>query len=611
MNTVKILDEIREVQREADDYKVTAVGLLEGLKRVQQIPSEEGISFYDNKWTLIDNKSNRKITFDFEVIHYVYRDIAKGMVFKYRFIDELKVGTVQGKYFTLKKVIDRLVEAKIYDVSHINGRDLEIIFEEMSNESFSYRDRYRRSIIEVIEFIQFNYPQVDYKELIRQISKIRFTQELKTEKEEGKTPNIPQDIFNATIKYAIEDLNNNKLTIEEKRYAAALLLLSQTGIRIGELRELEENKVFSTKIFEEQKGVDYLEYKSPKSNKERSTTFLTEIGRVAYEQLNKAKMGDSKYLFGGGRTKLTSTNTMRDNIMKFYIRHAKELNCLNRRDGEKEGLRSIEVTQDNSIDSFYWSKKLKQGLNIGDVIYYPNPHQFRVAVCSELVKKGINIDWVRKHMNHLEAEMTLGYVRRDEEDKKEKEMAREILKEVIRGDVRLLGKDREPLMDKIEEFINQNNYSVSRDLEKIVEELAGKVPIRQKSSGYCIKSSFGRKCTHDGFNDEIYCAFGICPNHFITYKMINVTYQSFSELKTTIQYNIDAGFKAQATIELNKLRRVVEEALLPELEEIKIEISKRGGVELINKNIELKFYIENVDMLIKEVTDWKNKQVLI
>lgn len=210
-------------------------------------------------------------------------------------------------------------------------------------------------------------------------------------------------------------------------------------------------------------------------------------------------------------------------------------------------------------------------------------------------------------MNHLESDMTLGYYRRTEKEKKEKEFAKDILGKVIKQDIKLIGKDRDILMNKINEFIEENNYNVKTDLDQIIESLANKIPIREKNFGYCIKSSFGRKCSIDGLTNESYCAFGICPNHFITWQMIDITYTRFKRLQKTIDYNINNGFTAQASIECNKMKRVIEEALLLEIEDLQNEIRINGKEKTIISNKEIEYFINNIDDIVKEVEEWQKK----
>lgn len=603
----------KEVQFEyVDNDFSTGVNLISTLKATNKLPFvDSNIKFSDSIWDLKsfnlvnNNIAGRKYILDFDNINYFYRDVIKALIVKYAIIDKLDIKTVNGKFIYIKKFISYLEENKIYDFSYI---DLHLVkeFLKLKSDKYSYIDRMRIEICGMLKFIETNFEDINYDEIYNYFNKNKLTKELKLEKENSRTPAIPSDMYNEIIVCALNKLKSDESEVKEKKIAAAILILSQTGIRISELCLLKTNSITKVSIFNDKNEIYYLNYCSPKSKKERTKTFLTDIGKQAYDYLTLINNKKDDFLLLMENEEPYYYEAIKYEMFLFYAKNKDQINCVNRKDGKKEGLSYVEY-KDLRKTNYYIPNSHINNFSKGDIIYFPRPHQYRVNVCTNLINKGINIDWVREHMNHLESDMTLGYYRRTEKEKKEKEFAKDILGKVIKQDIKLIGKDRDILMNKINEFIEENNYNVKTDLDQIIESLANKIPIREKNFGYCIKSSFGRKCSIDGLTNESYCAFGICPNHFITWQMIDITYTRFKRLQKTIDYNINNGFTAQASIECNKMKRVIEEALLLEIEDLQNEIRINGKEKTIISNKEIEYFINNIDDIVKEVEEWQKK----
>lgn len=573
--------------------------------------SDATIRFSDDIWEIHTinqiNLAKTKGKINFEYIHYEYRDIVKGVIYKYLVIDELAANTIEGKFRLIKGFVNYLTSLRIFNVKTITLRDILKFFDEMEEMSAHHRQAYKTTIIDLLQFIEVNnlVDSNQYIDIYKYFNKNKATLELKIEKENGKTPEVPIDFFNKLVSCASSILENSSARFQEKQEACVIIFLSQIGLRVGEVKLLQKNSMYSIYIFNESEKVYYLNYVSPKAKKKKAKTFMTNLAKKAYDYMNTNSNQASKYLFTNNNGTMCTENQLRHLVLLFCVRNYKYLGCLNRVIDKSEGLCVLKY-KDLKKPSVYVCDDLLGEFKKEDYLVYPSPHQFRVSVCNWLIRSGKSIDWIREHMNHLDYETTLHYSRRQEKDKKEKEIAATLLKEVIKKDVKLIGKDSGILVTKIDEFIKNNKYNVSTDLDEIVKKLQGKIPIRQKESGYCIKSSFGRKCTHDGYSQDIYCAFGVCPNHFTTYKMVDISYKAFNDLKRTIKYNIENKFLSQANMELNKLKRVINEALEPEFEELKNEIDKMGVEHIASNNPNLKEIVQNYDIILKEVNKWKD-----
>ena len=206
---------------------------------------------------------------------------------------------------------------------------------------------------------------------------------------------------------------------------------------------------------------------------------------------------------------------------------------------------------------------------------YPSNHQFRVHVCTELYNKGVPLKYIQKFMAHLSSDMEGYYVRPTKKDPQEDmNFSLTTLEKIVTGEIKPLGGDS-GLSEKIQEFIEANKYNVKTDLKEICNELAQKIPIRQKTGGVCIKSSMLRECSKDAKTNEFYCAYGVCPNIFHFYYMADVSYRQTKELAETITINRERGLLKQVQKELNMLNTILHSKLLPELDELKSVISEK------------------------------------
>lgn len=594
---------------------VTTSNMLTTLKRIDMLPLKNNdVRFSNNIWNLsfIDKFNEKKYSgeFDFSKINYSYRDTVKCLIFKYIALENIAISTITAKYSKACNFIEFLSNKKIYS-GRLITLNLIIEFLDTIIGLETYKNSYKSVIVELLKLIESNDEDISYSNIFRNFKQNRKTKELKEEKEAGKIPEIPPEIFSTAISCAIKDLDNPQCNKDEKIQAAIILILSQTGIRIGELRLLKYNSIEEFKIFEDDEPIYNLNYTCPKSKKKDAKSFLTGIGVKAYKYLNSFAKDDKtkEYIFtDAAGENLWCSHNLSVKIFKFFATHREELNCLNRKKDDVKGFSFVPFHKTTKT-GLYLTNECRKGLNEKDIICYPTAHQFRVSVCNNLLRQGINIDWVREHMNHLNAEITNHYIRSEGQSAKNKEFAKSVLKSVIQDDYRLLGKDKDILMNKINEFIKNNNFNIKEDIDAIIEQLACKIPIRQKGSGYCIKSAFGRKCTHDGFTDSVYCAFGLCPNHFVIYKMIDITYKNFKDLQQTIKYNINNGFQAQASIELNKLKRVINEGLIEEIKELKYEIIQKGKENIIKEEPNLTYFIDNVEYVQSEVEKWKDIKI--
>ena len=289
-------------------------------------------------------------------------------------------------------------------------------------------------------------------------------------------------------------------------------------------------------------------------------------------------------------------------LYRFSLKHRNKLNNINNKNLES----LAQITIQSLVKNYSYSKSSYEGLNLTDVISVPRAHQFRVHLCTQLYRKGVPLAIIQKHMTHLTSDMQDYYIRKEDDSKKELEYSKSVLKTVLKDEASLIGGNKDALMKKINQFIDKGKFNVEKDIDTIVDSLSKKIPIKEKLGGICIKSGPKRDCSKDAMTDEFYCAYGICPNHFHLYTMIDITYSRYTNLIKTMNFNKEKGFLRQSEKEKFKLICVVRDSLIPELKELLKEIAKHGAETITVKHPNLEYFVTNFDTVYKEVSQWLN-----
>lgn len=121
---------------------------------------EGDIKFSDDLWNVGKmnklNLNKDKLEINFDLINYHYKDIAKGLIFKYIVLDNLSISRIKGKWTMLKRFTNYLNQKKIYDYSTI---DLKLVVDFIGSikGSFSYIDMFRNITLEFLKFVETNF----------------------------------------------------------------------------------------------------------------------------------------------------------------------------------------------------------------------------------------------------------------------------------------------------------------------------------------------------------------------------------------------------------------------------------------------------------------------
>lgn len=588
---------------------------------IEKLPlKNETIYFNDDIWKFETqsqvNQSKGVYMYDFNVFPFYIKPYVKKLVLNYIFVRKLRFQTLKHKFLEIKKFQVFLNQHSVMDLRYLTPSILEGFIQHTERR---VGERTKEKIFSAIKdlFKEYEkYNDISMSDLYYLLDNNLDKRLIKAETIESKTPLIPNHIFNAIINTAFEEVTDESNPAEYRVEAGMVLLLSQIGMRLGELTLLEADKKHTVSILDETESISYLEFKTYKTVKgdrfKWAQSFLTEQAEIAYDivcELTRTAREEhgSNYLFNSyfGRNKPINKHfhpaTIYQKIYRFVIRNKERIPCINLSEEESKGFnrKKVSVARKNYTEGTSDFQNLVD-LNDEDYICVPNAHQYRVTVCTKLYEQGVNIDWIREHMNHISMDMTLHYIREQEQEQQRFQQIRETIRHFMEEENNDDSNDLKPLYKQIDRFINRNNFRTNVDVESIIEDLNGNAPLREKEQGYCTKTNFGRSCPK---NEEVDIP-EFNPNHLVHFEFVDITYNRYLKIKDVICYNRDNNFKVEVEREEKRLGRLIENYLLPELNELEKEMSNREVKELTEEYPHLEEIISNFEDIYKEVERW-------
>ena len=427
-------------------------------------------------------------------------------------------------------------------------------------------------------------------------------------KEKHKLPDIPKEYFDELLDSALKVCNSdNEEDISYHGIANLLIILSQTGLRIGEVCALKKDCLSNIMVAEKQSF--FLTY--PTWKRETGTRiykecriFVTDVAREAIERLLNEFREDrdtigTDYLYVDKEiTESLDRYPIQPDIASkrlkklYYHMGCNYMQTINLPDDVYP-----ELSRSLAVSVFGISKKY-----LNKTIVHPVTEQYRVHVCTELYRKGVSMEYIQEFMGHLSKQMLGYYIRPKENVQESPEFAHKIIAQIVKGEVEPLGGDGK-LMESIEKFIKDNHFNIFTDLDNVVESLAKKVPIRQKVGGVCIQNRLV-ECRKDSVTSEFYCAYNVCPNIYHFYYMAHITYKQAKDLEKSSSLNSLNGFVRQAEKELNMLRTLSKEKLIPELESLKRYLEKTSESVILREYPELTEIVAHYDSILEEARKW-------
>lgn len=532
-------------------------------------------------------------------------------------------GSNKGRFSEIKRLMEYMSRQNKNIIDELSVDDYKAFYEER-NVKYTTMVKSRRHIKEFLTFYSIIANDVYTSELSSWFEDID-TAAIQADIETNKIPLLPTSFYSAFTEKlfkSITDTDEDKWT---RGYNGLIYIGTQTGLRASELTILRVQDL-EVRTFRG-KTIGILHYRSTKSGNGKAHVYddaETNASQTVIsvyeilEQLFKYERENAGVDFlvprnpdaaPNGRDKSKrnqNVSAVLDNaIKKLCIKHCKEFDLVNTKD--KDSFAGSLVYDPKKKYGISCSLFEKSGIKEGDTLSYPIIKQFRVYMASELRERGIDDRTTAFLFNHHCVEMYGYYARPKHSIQEDIDFSREIVKDVVRDNTKILGPKGAALTDKINSIIETNHFNVEIDLDAIIEKVCEEVPIRAKLGGFCMKSNPRRECRHDAKTDEFMCAYGCCPNHCHMYFMLPITFEKVQALKKTFDYNTSAGFGPAADKEGFKLATIINQELLPELKETRVELARRSPEEIISVHPEMADVIYRLDTIEKEVELWLMK----
>ncbi|WP_410986374.1 tyrosine-type recombinase/integrase [Bacillus cereus] len=577
------------------------------------------IRFSDNKWDLSDEQ-HRNVVINFSSIKSkVFRVLSKKVALRKMFFVGNRSSTVSKKCLQINNFIRFLEKEKyIYDLRYLTPEIIEEYIEgfkkkgrgkvTLAQKLFAIED-----LLKEIEIAGYDIDLSRYQNVLRNIS----WEERSAENAANKTSNIPMRIFKNVVQTALEDIDDDSLTIEDRMMACLIVILSHTGIRRGELQLLEVNKLQDIGILDKKETAYILEfftYKTTGKKKGRWTKTIAFPNAIkAYQTLEalseeRRKKGETNYLFLTKKGKKYSNTTFEYMFDCFFYRHQELFNDLT----------SFERTQVHfqkvGLYLMSYVERRRFPNSIGEKFFTLNPHQFRVAIAN-ILKDKVSLQWIREHMNHLDEEMTKHYFRDDE-------IVKETLFKRASSDGRLLELDSnspkkfiinellEPELKKayeeINKFLKKKKFNIFKDIDQIINVLKYN-PLRENIVGVCTKH-LGILCERQyrlATFEKWYYLSSTIPN----IESFDFTYKRFLDKVKIVQHNKqlvqqDSKYQRDYENEYTALKKFYQNRLLPEYELVLFKLKDEGEESLRSSFPQLEGIISKIDEISKEISKW-------
>ncbi|HDR7472491.1 TPA: hypothetical protein QCX46_005596, partial [Bacillus toyonensis] len=154
-----------------------------------------------------------------------------------------RFSTIKQRYKCLMKFMNFLNDKLVDDYKLFSHSLFKQYIEEVCKDiSEILKSVQIKVVVAFLKRIEFYDGRVNFKYIYKYLLSTINQQQIQAEIENRKTTLIPEDILNCIIKVALDsilDENQDKIT---KKAACMIILLSQTGMRVGELRLLEANQ---------------------------------------------------------------------------------------------------------------------------------------------------------------------------------------------------------------------------------------------------------------------------------------------------------------------------------------------------------------------------------
>lgn len=430
----------------------------------------------------------------------------------------------------------------------------------------------------------------------------------KATQEKNKLPDIPKEYFDRILSTCLAVMRNRKCSKQDRALAAAIVMLTQLGVRIGDLLNLTTDSLFS----QEADGhvMHYINYSVEKLSKPhapqvRFDIYASDICVEAFHILLKMREfcpGYRRYNYlvlipqdECSPKKMTypiTKNSFREKYKRFFLKHL-SVECHYEWKGIQPSMVQVYDRLEHKI--------------VKDTVYIPVSGQFRVRLCTYLYEHGVKLSYIEQHLAHL-SEMMYGYYARPKDTRQESaENAEQFIKNIVLDEMMPIGLHSEELSANLHAFIERKKLNVHTDMKQIMASLDGEVAIRAKTGGFCCRSSL-LPCPEDPHSNKLLCAYNRCPNVYSFFYMADITYSRFAACKDAYYVNLQRGLKNAARKEFINAQDIINRTLLPQIFQLEKELARHGREAILAKYPRLTDIVENIETIKQEMKTWKVKQ---
>ena len=430
----------------------------------------------------------------------------------------------------------------------------------------------------------------------------------KATQDEDKLPDIPKEYYAKIFAVCLAVMRNKKAPKRDRAIAATVIMLTQLGVRIGDLLKITADSLFS----EEADGhvMHYINYSVDKLSKPhapqaRFDIYASDLCVEAYNVLLKmreycpeSRQYDYLVMFPVNPRypqKLVypiAKSSFRNNFKRFCIKYL-PVDC----HYEWKGIAPSVVQVYDKLE-----KKMTT-----DTVYVPVGGQFRVRLCTYLYEHGVKLSYIEQHLAHL-SEMMYGYYARPRDTRQENaENAERFIKNIVLEELTPIGLHSEELTANLRSFIDQKKLNVKEDMKQIMASLDDEVAIRAKTGGFCCRSSL-LPCPEDPHTNKLLCAYNRCPNVYSFFYMADITYGRLKACEDAYYANLQRGLKNAAHKELANAQDIINRNLSPQIFQLEKELDKHGRDFILRKYPQLTDIVNSIETIKQEMRIWKAKQ---
>ncbi|WP_067730757.1 site-specific integrase [Oceanobacillus damuensis] len=594
-------------------------GETNAIKRNFDEPDDfiaDGIRFSDNYWDLgnkriVDNGYPR---FDFtQIISKPFRVILKLMVIRNRYYVGNSFNQIKEIFYNVVKFVKYLNSEKHIDrVEFITPSSISNFIESYKNHSSKYREGLLSSLEKFIQELELGGYDDDSLiiDLIKEIKKQKKSNPISYNKHQ----NIPRKFYKAIIDCALEDLRNVHLHIENRIMACLIVILGETGMRKGECRLLEAGKLKDITVFEGKPKAYFLEFWTYKTTvgagrwtKSKAFSNMIEAYKML-ENLTKEKREkfEINYLVTNNKGNVLSKATFYNRFYDFFHRNRNKLNI--------DSLANYELFQLNLHRFSKWNwleyREEKSKDWIGTTFYAVTPHQFRVHMANFLRDKGLSLEWIKEHMNHMSEDMTKWYFR--DPDEIQKAMINNsspdgtVLEPNEYTVVEMTEEDLKQAYETINKFLKKNKLNIFRDFDEILT-IWQYNPLNESLVGLCRKA-IGAICERQEKLSTLEKWYYISPQ-FPDISSFDFTYERFKEKVKIVEHNKalfenEEIYKRSYEVEYGSLKKYYKNRLKPEYDLVLSTLGEKGLDYITTALPNLKKVVNQLDLIDKEIQKW-------